>query len=36
MGWPRGTYGQQELYTGFWLGHLMERDHSEDVGVMGG
>ena len=27
------TYGEGRVYTGFWWGKLMERDHLEDPGV---
>jgi hypothetical protein len=27
--------GRVEVYTGFWWGELMERDHVEDLGVVG-
>ena len=27
--------GRRDLYTGFWLGNLRERDHWEDLGVDG-
>jgi len=30
----RGTYGG-EVYTGFWWGDLMERDHLEDLSLQG-
>jgi hypothetical protein len=29
--WRKG-----KVYTGFWWGHLRERDHLEDLGVDGG
>jgi len=28
--------GRVEAYTGFWWGNLRERDHLEDLGMMGG
>ena len=34
MGGACGSYGGQ-AYTGFWWGHLRERDHSEDSDVDG-
>jgi len=34
MGGACNTYGgRRELYTGFWWGNLMERDHLEDPRV---
>jgi hypothetical protein len=27
--------GRVEVYTGFWWGDLMEREHVEDLGVVG-
>jgi hypothetical protein len=29
------TYGDSRVYTGFWWGKLMERDHLKDPGVEG-
>jgi hypothetical protein len=29
------VWATKEVYTGFWLGYLMGRDHLEDVGVDG-
>ena len=29
------VWATKEVYTRFWLGHLMERDHLEDAGVDG-
>ena len=34
MGWPCGTYGREEVYTGC-RGNLKERDHLEDQGIDG-
>ena len=28
--------GRGEMYTGFWWGYLIERDHLEDLGTDGG
>jgi hypothetical protein len=35
MGWACSTYGGGEVYTGFWLGNLRERDHLGDPGIDG-
>ena len=35
MGRTCSTYGRGEVYTGFWLGNLSERDHLEERGVDG-
>jgi hypothetical protein len=29
------VWGRREVYTGFWWGHLRERDHLEDLSVDG-
>jgi hypothetical protein len=35
MGGACGTYGGgEEMYTGFWWGHLKERCHLEDPGIV--
>jgi len=31
--WVRGEERRGEVYTGFWLGNLRERDHLGDPGV---
>jgi len=33
MGWACGAYRRGEVYTGFWLGNLRERDHWGDPDV---
>jgi hypothetical protein len=35
MGGPCSMSGGAEVYTGFWWGHLRERDHMEDQGIDG-
>jgi len=36
MGWACSTYGRKgEVYRGFWLGNLRERDHLENQVVDG-
>ena len=35
MGGACGTYGGEEMYTGFWWGDLRERDQLEDLDVDG-
>jgi hypothetical protein len=36
VGGAFSTYGERgEVYSGFWLGNLRERDHLEDPGVEG-
>jgi hypothetical protein len=27
------SFGRSEMYTGYWLGHVKERDHWEDLDV---
>jgi len=29
------VWGRVKVYTGFWWGNLMERDHLEDPGIHG-
>ena len=36
MGWACSTYGGiGEMHTGFGLGNMRDREHSEDLGVDG-
>jgi len=35
MGEACSTYGGGDVYTGFWWGNLIERDHLEDPGLDG-